>query len=61
VAGRWRELLNSDAALYGGSGVGNQGGADTVPQAAHGHAQALRLRLPPLGLLVLRPQTSAVA
>jgi 1,4-alpha-glucan branching enzyme len=61
VAGRWRELLNSDAALYGGSGVGNQGGADTVAQPAHGHAQALRLRLPPLGLLVLRPQTSAVA
>ena len=25
-AGRWREVLNSDAAIYGGSGVGNLGG-----------------------------------
>ena len=54
-AGRWRECLNSDAALYGGSGIGNLGGASTVPVAAHGHFQALNLRLPPLGLLLLEP------
>jgi 1,4-alpha-glucan branching enzyme len=53
-AGHWREVLNSDATLYGGSGVGNQGGAHSVPVAAHGHFQALNLRLPPLGILVLR-------
>ncbi|MDM7941375.1 MAG: 1,4-alpha-glucan branching protein GlgB [Hydrogenophaga sp.] len=52
--GRWRELLNSDAAIYGGSGVGNQGGVDSVPVAAHGRFQALNLRLPPLGVLVLK-------
>jgi 1,4-alpha-glucan branching enzyme len=52
-AGHWRERLNSDATLYGGSGVGNQGGAHTVPVAAHGRYQALNLQLPPLGILML--------
>jgi 1,4-alpha-glucan branching enzyme len=55
-AGRWRECLNSDAAPYGGSGVGNMGGVASVPVAAHGHYQALNLRLPPLGLLVFEPE-----
>jgi 1,4-alpha-glucan branching enzyme len=50
-AGRWREMLNSDAPIYGGSGIGNFGGADTQAAAAHGHAQSLALRLPPLGVL----------
>ena len=52
-AGRWRERLNSDAGLYGGSGMGNGGHADTTPVAGHGEAQSLSLTLPPLGLLVL--------
>jgi len=52
--GYWREVLNSDATLYGGSGVGNQGGADSAPASAHGRFHALTLRLPPLGILVLR-------
>ena len=52
--GHWRERLNSDATLYGGSGVGNQGGVDAVPVAAQGHYHSLNLRLPPLGLLVLQ-------
>ena len=56
MAGRWRECLNSDAQLYGGSGVGNGGGTETVPVAAHGQFQALNLQLPPLGLLVLEPE-----
>jgi 1,4-alpha-glucan branching enzyme len=51
-AGYWAERLNSDATLYGGSGVGNQGGVHTVPVAAHGRFQALNLQLPPLGILV---------
>ena len=53
-AGHWRECLNSDATLYGGSGVGNQGGVDSVPVSAHGRFQALNLHLPPLGILMLR-------
>lgn len=54
MAGHWRERINSDAVLYGGSGVGNQGGSDSAPVAAHGHFHALNLQLPPLGLLVLQ-------
>jgi 1,4-alpha-glucan branching enzyme len=52
--GTWRELLNSDAAEYGGSGVGNHGGreADAIP--AHGRPHSLWLTLPPLGAVFLR-------
>ena len=53
--GFWRERLNSDASSYGGSGVGNQGGTETVPVGAHGRFHSLNLRLPPLGVLVLEP------
>ena len=53
-AGRWREVLNSDATLYGGSGVGNRGGVDSVPVAAHGRFQSLNLTLPPLGVVFLK-------
>ena len=55
VAGRYREVLNSDAADYGGSGVGHGGWVQTEPGAMHGFAQHLRLRVPPLGLLLLVP------
>jgi len=55
-AGRWREALNSDATEYGGSGEGNLGGVATEPVADHGHPQSLRMRLPPLAVLVLTPQ-----
>jgi 1,4-alpha-glucan branching enzyme len=55
--GRWREVLNSDADLYGGGNVGNGGAVQTVPLAAHGHGQSLPLTLPPLGILVLRHET----
>ncbi len=54
-AGRWRERLNSDATDYGGSGQGNLGALDSQPTAAHGHAQSLQLRLPPLALVILTP------
>ncbi|MGH7231052.1 MAG: 1,4-alpha-glucan branching protein GlgB [Nitrospiraceae bacterium] len=50
-----RELLNSDAALYGGSNVGNGGGvpADSIPW--HGHPYSLLLTLPPLSVLFFKP------
>jgi 1,4-alpha-glucan branching enzyme len=54
ASGFWREILNSDAPLYGGSGVGNPPGADTQAFAAHGHAQSLSLSLPPLGALIFK-------
>jgi len=54
--GRWRELLNSDAGVYGGSNIGNDGAATTVPVRHHGEAQSLQLTLPPLATLFLAPE-----
>ncbi|MBM3790510.1 MAG: 1,4-alpha-glucan branching enzyme, partial [Acidobacteria bacterium] len=52
--GFWREILNGDAAEYGGSGQGNLGGLETVPIPMHGRPQSLTLTLPPLAMIVLR-------
>jgi len=52
--GYWREILNSDAPEYGGSGQGNHGGAHTVPVPIHGRGQSLTITLPPLGMLFFR-------
>jgi 1,4-alpha-glucan branching enzyme len=52
--GFYAELLNSDASNYGGSNVGNGGGVDAEPIAAHGFDQSLRLTIPPLGCLLLK-------
>jgi len=54
AGGRWRELLNSDAAIYGGSGVVNAGVEASTP-GAHGRAQAVEIRLPPLAVVFLAP------
>ncbi len=54
--GHWQECLNSDAPLYGGSGQGNLGGADAAPLPAHGRYHSLNLRLPPLGVVFLKPE-----
>ena len=53
--GAWQEILNSDAALYGGSGWGNLGGLEAAPIPQHGHYHSLPLALPPLGALYLKP------
>ena len=53
AGGRWRELLNSDAAVYGGSGAGNMGGVDADDQPLHGRPHSLSLTLPPLGCVML--------
>jgi 1,4-alpha-glucan branching enzyme len=52
----YAELLNSDAAIYGGGDVGNGGGAGSEPIPAHGFDQSLRLTVPPLGCLLLKKQ-----
>jgi 1,4-alpha-glucan branching enzyme len=52
--GYWRELLNSDAADYGGSNMGNGGGVNAELVAAHGRPYSLRLTLPPLAALFLK-------
>ncbi|HSQ76474.1 MAG TPA: 1,4-alpha-glucan branching protein GlgB [Bacteroidota bacterium] len=56
VAGFWKEVLNSDSEVYGGSNVGNFGGVWTEPWPSHGHGQSLRLVIPPLGAVFLSPQ-----
>jgi len=53
-AGYYRELFNSDALKYGGSGVGNQGGKQSHDWDNPRWPQALSLSLPPLGVLVLK-------
>jgi 1,4-alpha-glucan branching enzyme len=52
--GFWREIFNSDATLYGGSGHGNMGGLETVPFQMHGRPHMLTLTLPPLGAVFLK-------
>ena len=54
--GVWREVLNSDAEEYGGSGVGNLGVIEAVPEPWHGQPASAVLTLPPLGVLWLAPQ-----
>jgi 1,4-alpha-glucan branching enzyme len=50
--GRYVERINTDAAVYGGSGVGNAGAAQAEPHPMHGQPYSLRLQLPPLGVLI---------
>ncbi len=52
--GFWKEELNSDAPLYGGSGQGNLGGLETAPLPKHGRPHSLSLTLPPLGMVIFR-------
>ena len=52
--GYYRELLNSDASCYGGGDVGNAGGVHSDDFASHGLPQSINLRLPPLGILILK-------
>src|SRR5208283_470912 len=54
TGGYWKELLNSDAKEYNGSGAGNMGGTEALPESTHGRPYSLRLTLPPLGALFLK-------
>jgi 1,4-alpha-glucan branching enzyme len=51
--GYWKELLNSDAQIYGGSGQGNAGGGEAANMKCHHRPHSLSLTLPPLGALFL--------
>jgi len=52
--GYWRELANSDALDYGGSGIGNLGGVSSEPVPSHGRPQRLTLTLPPLAAVLFK-------
>jgi len=56
--GHWREVMNSDAPLYGGSGQGNMGGVDAVPIPLHGRRWSATVTLPPLSAIFLMSQSS---
>jgi 1,4-alpha-glucan branching enzyme len=54
VGGYYREILNTDSEVYGGSNVGNQGGVWAQPEPHAGRPYHVSLRLPPLGVLFLK-------
>jgi 1,4-alpha-glucan branching enzyme len=53
--GTWREVLNTDAAIYGGSGLGNAGAVEAAREPAQGREWSAAVTLPPLAALVLVP------
>jgi len=53
-AGWYRECLNSDSGIYGGSNMGNGGGVQTEPIPDHGFQQSISLIVPPLGFVLLK-------
>lgn len=54
-AGSWDEVLNTDSELYGGSGVGNLGRVEAEELPWNGRPASVRLRIPPMGAVFLRP------
>jgi len=54
-AGSWREVLNSDATVYDGSGIGNLGAVAAVGDPWHGRPASARLVLPPTSAIWLEP------
>lgn len=53
-SGFWKEIINSDAKDYGGSGQGNFGGIETTPVPYHGFEQSLSVVLPPLSIVLFK-------
>ena len=53
--GFYSEVLNSDAGIYGGTNIGNLGGVYSEPIASHGHKQSIKLHLPPLSVVIVKP------
>jgi 1,4-alpha-glucan branching enzyme len=60
VGGFWTEILNSDAADYGGSGQGNLGGVEASPESFYGKFDhTLSITLPPLAIVVFKKQPAS--
>ncbi len=51
----YKEVLNTDSAIYGGSNTGNRGGVKADHWAMHGHYHSVNLVLPPMSCIVLKP------
>lgn len=56
IAGDWDEVLNTDAEIYGGSGVGNLGRVTAKGKAMGGFPASATVRLPPLGAVIFAPK-----
>jgi 1,4-alpha-glucan branching enzyme len=55
--GKWREAVNSDAAVYGGGNLGNLGGVVAVEHKCHHRAWSAEFTLPPLSIMAFRHET----
>jgi len=60
-AGKWHEVLNSDAAVYGGSNVGNLGGVEAQDYKWHNQPYSAQMTLPPCGILAFAQEPPAPA
>ncbi|MFD9741112.1 1,4-alpha-glucan branching protein GlgB [Umezawaea sp. NPDC059074] len=60
TTGRWKEVVNTDSAVYGGSGVGNLGVVEAEAHPWHGREASAVLQLPPAGVLWLAPEDEHV-
>jgi len=56
--GFWKEILNTDATAYGGSGMGNYGGVESTKMDAHSFNHAIQITLPPLGAVIFSRRQS---
>jgi 1,4-alpha-glucan branching enzyme len=54
--GNYAEILNTDSSQFGGSNMGNFGWRNADPRASHGHPFSLSLTLPPLSVVVFKPE-----
>ncbi|HHW19652.1 1,4-alpha-glucan branching protein GlgB [Thermodesulfovibrio thiophilus] len=52
--GYWKEILNSDSEVYGGSNHGNIGGVETSMTPSHGRPYSISVTVPPLGLIFFK-------
>ncbi len=57
--GFWREVLNSDSTLYGGSGQGNMGGVFAMQEKCHGRNDCLSLTVPPLAVVIFKKEKAS--
>jgi 1,4-alpha-glucan branching enzyme len=60
-SGKWREVLNSDSAIYGGGNVGNLGGVMAAEFKWHNQAYSAEITLPPLGVVAFSPESEATS
>jgi 1,4-alpha-glucan branching enzyme len=57
LAGHWKEILNSDAGVYYGGGMGNRGGVHTEPVWCRGFEQSVVITIPPLAIVMFVPES----